>query len=205
MDYLFTKWAFVVLLALIGTVDSTALALGNREALTGRFALTWSLCNAVAHIGVKALTGFASEWLQDHSWEFQCGVAAISAFIWWEAFHSVRHHAPRTRLELVLPGALLGALDAVPMGFFKFMVTMNSPQTLLVGGILLFGIPLLALRLKCFLGAAPAARLGHFGIFSFVTPLVTFGLFMPDKAATGAAIVTAIGALVLVRTKRSHH
>jgi len=203
--YLF-KWVFVVSLALLGGLDTTALALGNRTTFRSlRFRLSWALLNAAAHVTAKAVAPLISRLIGEVG--YQSIVALIAVFILWEAAHSILHPAPKGRLQLIFPGILLGCLDAVPMSFFKLMVTVNTIESLFLSGLILFMMPLVALRTPALQKGESLARWGHFGVFSIVAPLLAFGLFLPEAPALISAVATAIALMFLVRfrLRRSHH
>jgi hypothetical protein len=138
---------------------------------------------------------------------YQSIVALIAAFVLLEAAHNVLHPKPKGWVQLIFPGILLGCLDAVPMSFFKLMVTDNSIESLFLSGLIVFLMPLVALRTPVLRGTAPLARWAHFGVFSVLAPLLAFGLFLPDQPALISAIATAIALMTLVRfrLRRSHH
>jgi hypothetical protein len=203
--YLF-KWAVVVLLALLGGLDTTALALGNRKSLGSlRFSSFWALLNAVAHVVAKAAAPLLA--LSMGPKGYQCLVALVALWVLYEAAHSLLHRKEKSRWKLLFPGILLGWLDAVPMSFFKLMVTVNTIESLLLSGLIVFLMPLVPLRIHAFRKAEGLARWGHFVVFSIVAPLVLFGLFMSEQSALISSIATAIALMFLVRfrLRRPHH
>jgi len=205
--YLF-KWVFVVSLALLGGLDTTALALGNRTTFRSlRFRLSWALLNAAAHVTAKAVAPLISRLIGEVG--YQSIVALIAVFILWEAAHHLLHPKPKGRLQLIFPGIILGCLDAVPMVFFKNIWTGNSFESLFLSGLILFLMPLVALRTPALRGTAYLARWAHFGVFSVLAPMLAFGLFLPDQPAAIliSAIATAIALMSLVRfrLRRPHH
>jgi hypothetical protein len=205
LDLLF-KWVFVVALAFLGGLDTTALALGNRKSLGSlRFSSFWALLNAVAHVAAKAAAPLFA--LSMGPKGYQCLVALVALWVLYEAAHSLLHRKEKSRWKLLFPGLLLGGLDAVPMSFFKFMVTDNTIESLLLSGLILFLMPLVALRTPALQKGESLARWGHFGVFSIVAPLLAFGLFLPEAPALVSAIATAIALMSLVRfrLRRSHH
>jgi hypothetical protein len=138
---------------------------------------------------------------------YQSIVALIAAFVLLEAAHSILHPKPKGWVQLLFPGILLGCLDAVPMVFFKNIWTDNTIESLLLSGLILFLMPLVALRTPALQKGESLARWGHFGVFSIVAPLLAFGLFLPEAPALISAIATAIALMTLVglRLRRSHH
>jgi hypothetical protein len=208
VDPLFVKWAAVVALAFLGGLDTTALALSNRRSLGNlRFSSFWALLNAVVHVAAKAVAPLLALSMGPKS--YQCLVALVALWVLYEAAHSVLHPKEKSRVKLIFPGILLGCLDAVPMSFFKLMVTVNTIESLLLSGLILLLMPLVALRIHAFRKAEGLARWGHFVVFSIVAPTVLFGLFMSEQSALIGAIATAIAAIALMvfvgLRRRSHH
>lgn len=195
-------WIFLFALAVLGSLDSTALMLGNRNSFGSGKAnpLLWAVVNAAAHMGVKVLSAIimAIGPLYLHL----CG-AVLAGVVLVEAAHSLLNERENiSGWRLFFPGIALGLMDAVPYGFVKFAAVKGpSLESLIFGGAILFAMPLIFFYVKELHGFEQEARWCHFLVFAFVTPLLWLRLISPETA-TPLSVGFSLSALAVMSWKK---